>query len=271
MPMTVVDWQRPWLAPLIPFLPALPPARAGETGDDWPDAFDAAATRRALRNHRALPLHFVPQTTLPPEVAYETFISTTGGVPTRSNLHDFFNALVWLTYPASKAGLNALQATEIMRRLSPAVPGTHASGSRGVLRDRATIFDENAALLLTCDPARAELLRTHQWQPCLLHAREQFGQTWEVRLFGHALMEKLVTPYKAITAHVWVLPVPAAYFTLAAPAQTAAVDLLLSTRLQQGLLGSASTPLPVLGVPGWWPAQDDAFYADAAVFRPPRR
>ena len=31
------------------------------------------------------------------------------------------------------------------------------------------------------------------------------------------------------------------------------------------------TPLPVLGVPGWWPAnQDPAFYDDATVFRPPR-
>ncbi|MFN7122209.1 MAG: DUF3025 domain-containing protein, partial [Hydrogenophaga sp.] len=32
------------------------------------------------------------------------------------------------------------------------------------------------------------------------------------------------------------------------------------------------TPLPVLGVPGWWPANEDAgFYADASVFRAPRQ
>jgi hypothetical protein len=30
------------------------------------------------------------------------------------------------------------------------------------------------------------------------------------------------------------------------------------------------TPLPVLGVPQWWPGQDDDFYADVTVFRPPR-
>jgi hypothetical protein len=30
------------------------------------------------------------------------------------------------------------------------------------------------------------------------------------------------------------------------------------------------TPLPVLGVPGWWPLQDEAFYADATVFRAKR-
>ena len=31
-------------------------------------------------------------------------------------------------------------------------------------------------------------------------------------------------------------------------------------------------PLPMLGVPGWWSANEDAaFYADAEVFRPLRR
>jgi hypothetical protein len=26
----------------------------------------------------------------------------------------------------------------------------------------------------------------------------------------------------------------------------------------------------VLGVPGWWPGQDEAFYSDDSVFRPKR-
>ena len=31
------------------------------------------------------------------------------------------------------------------------------------------------------------------------------------------------------------------------------------------------TPLPVLGVPGWWPENSGAaFYDDPRVFRPPR-
>jgi len=33
-------------------------------------------------------------------------------------------------------------------------------------------------------------------------------------------------------------------------------------------VGRPFVPLPVLGVPGWWPANDDlAFYDDPAVFR----
>ena len=45
---------------------------------------------------------------------------------------------------------------------------------------------------------------------------------------------------------------------------------LLGKRLQQGLLTTVSTPLPVLGVPGWWQGQDAAFYAQTSVFRPKR-
>jgi hypothetical protein len=51
-----------------------------------------------LQNHRSLPTQFIPQEDLPEGVAYEAHISATGNVPTRENLHDFFNALVWLTF-----------------------------------------------------------------------------------------------------------------------------------------------------------------------------
>ena len=37
---------------------------------------------------------FVPQSNLPPGTAYEQFIFDTHRVPTRDNLHDFFNGLV---------------------------------------------------------------------------------------------------------------------------------------------------------------------------------
>jgi len=40
--------------------------------------------------------------------------------------------------------------------------------------------------------------------------------------------------------------------------------------LVQGLSTANFVPLPVLGVPRWWPQQDEPFYADAFVFRPKR-
>lgn len=65
----------------------------------------------------------------------------------------------------------------------------------------------------------------------------------------HALLEQLaVAPRKALTAHV-LLGDPLAW----SAGQWAAKPFL---------------PLPVLGIPGWWPANEEpAFYADATVFR----
>ena len=58
-------------------------------------------------------MRFVPQETLPSGQAYEQFIFTTGQVPTRDNLHDFFNGLVWLHLPQAKRRMNQLQAQAI--------------------------------------------------------------------------------------------------------------------------------------------------------------
>ena len=86
-------------------------------------------------------------------------------------------------------------------------------------------------------------------------------------LFGHALLEKLVSPYKSVTGHVYRAPVP-----LRLGDDLAAWDAWLAARLTAAELATKPfTPLPVLGVPGWWPANEDpAYYADAGVFRPRR-
>jgi hypothetical protein len=253
----VIDWTRPWLAPLLPA--AQPILQAA----DWRSALNLAATAAALHNYRGLPVRFVPQSDLPADTAYEAFISATGNVPTRENLHDFLNALAWLTYPRIKMQLNALQAAEISRA------GSHHA-IRGKLRDAATIFDENAALLITDDEGLAEALRAHRWRDVFMARRTQFGRHCEVWLFGHALMEKLVTPYKAITAHAWPMIVGAEFFAMPFHDKRAWIEHAGARELAKGLLTSHFTPLPVLGVPGWWPHQDGRFYEDTDVFRPKR-
>ncbi|WP_025916299.1 DUF3025 domain-containing protein [Herminiimonas sp. CN] len=229
---------------------------------------NAQAAGLALHNHAGLPLSFVPQESLPEGTAYEAFISAAGCVPTRANLHDFFNALVWLSFPRIKRQLNALQAAQI------ALDGI--GKARGPARDAATIFDENAALLVVRDarPGRAlvDALRNHRWQEALVGQRGDFGAAAEVWLFVHALMEKLVAPYKAITAHTRVVLVDGWYFALDQAARRAWVDRQVAQELAaQGLNNAGFTPLPVLGVPDCWPGQDAPFYADAGVFRPKRQ
>ena len=81
-------------------------------------------------------------------------------------------------------------------------------------------------------------------------------------------MEKLVTPYKAITAHVWCVPMSADEFSLISNQSLPWLDERLSSDLVSGFASADFSHLPVLGVPGWWPDQDASFYGDTSVFRP---
>jgi len=261
-PLPHIDWAQPWYDAVRPAF-----ERAGSPEDDFIDAFNVAAAQLDLRNHLGAPLRFVPQDALPEGMAYEAFISATGNVPTRDNLHDFFNALVWQSYPLIKRSLNALQAAQIAQ--------DGIGKSRGPARDAATILDENGALLVVRDSdagrALVEDLRAHRWLPALYEKRAMFGRDLEVWLFGHALMEKLVAPRKAITAHTRVVFANDDYFALAHDARLAWLDRTVADTLaDEGLQATAVTPLQVLGVPGWWPGQDEDFYLDTTVFRPKR-
>ena len=257
-----IDWRQPWLAPLLPLLETVAAA------DDWKQALTRIAGERGLHNHRGLPLQFVPQAALPDGTPYESFISASGCVPTRDNLHDFFNALVWLTYPQIKRRLNELQADAITRA---SVPGGHAgNGQRGKLRDAATLFDENAGLLICEDASLIAALRARKWREVLWEQRGTFGRAWTIRLFGHALMEKLGKPYMAITAHAFPVIVDTAFFDLREPEQRHFLDECVANALSERLEANRFTPLPVSGVPGWWANQDIAFYEDSGVFRPAR-
>jgi len=114
-------------------------------------------------------------------------------------------------------------------------------------------------------------LRAHRWHDILYIRRAQFLEDAQVWLFGHALMEKLVAPRKAITAHTRVLFAGDAWFGLPWQERRDWIDLTLAASLAaEGLTTAAFTPLQVLGVPGWWPGQDEAFYLDDTVFRPKR-
>ncbi|MFL6658644.1 MAG: DUF3025 domain-containing protein, partial [Massilia sp.] len=115
-------------------------------------------------------------------------------------------------------------------------------------------------------------LREHQWTEALFTQRDVYERDVQLWLFGHALMEKLVAPRKAITAHTRVVLADDTYFALDQPARRDWLDQHLAAALASEELNTACfTPLPVLGVPGWCEDQDAAFYADTSVFRPKTR
>ncbi|VVE21953.1 membrane protein [Pandoraea capi] len=253
-----IDWRAPWFEAVA--------ARGQDAlaGDDWRHALSMQASEAGLVSGQGQALRFVAQEDLPAQTAYEAFIAQTGGVPTRRNLHDFFNALIWLTYPRGKAALNARQAAAI------AVDGVQAS--RGATRDAATLFDENAVLFACSDPSLGAALRAFDWHTLFVTRRAEWGRACEVQPFGHALLEKLVAPYKSVTSHAWIVDVPAQYFGWSPMARRAWLDAQVAPTLAHAPLTTRDfAPLPVLGIPGWWPQNEDSpFYRDVSVFRPGR-
>ena len=241
-----IDWEAPWLH-------GLRDIGKSTEHDRTAAGFSAPVALNANGN---APVRFVPQSALPDGTAYEQFIFDTGCVPTRENLHDFFNGLVWLHFPQTKRRLNQLQAATI------AADGVGAV--RGPLRDALTLFDENGALLAAPDPLWQALV-ARDWQRLFIDLRALWSEA-QLTLFGHALLEKLVSPRKPITAHVF--RAPAAIKNAALPE----VDAWLMQALQpQVWQQKPFVPMPVLGVPGWWPENGQpGFYADTKVFRPVR-
>lgn len=238
-----VQWTRPWHRPWRLVGQAVERQLAG-----------GAPLWAALNQAGNAPVRFVPHTELPAACAYERFIAQTGRCPTRSGTHDFFNGLCWINFGATKSRLNQLQAAEIARAGVRPV--------RGALRDALTVFDENAAFLYA-PQALWDALAAKRWQTLFVDLRPLWRDT-ELLLFGHALLEKLQTPRKAITAHVY--RVDRACSALAELDDWVAADLSADK-----LAHKPFAHLPVLGVPGWWPANEDAgYYDDPAVFRPPR-
>jgi len=198
-------------------------------------------------------VEFVSQSELSSDIAYEAFIYSHKRVPTRDNLHDFFNGLCWLRFPKTKSRLNFLHAQEITSQ--------GVGATRGPLRDALTLFDENVLLLQSSD-ALWQALQDRDWIKLFVQLRDEW-QSAHVVTFGHALLEKLVTPYKSITAHVYRID------SDVDAQDDQALDDWLASNLQPNFLATKPfLPLPVLGIPGWWPENEDAsFYADTQVFR----
>ncbi len=246
-----INWQAPWWRPW----------RA--LGEQVMARVQAGVAVHEALGAFALPggMRFVPQSALPEGAAYEAFIFETQSVPTRDNVHDFFNGLAWLRFPQTKTRLNALQYGEI---------ASHGvQPLRGALRDALTLFDENAAFL--CEDLHAPViaaLRKRDWQAAFQTHRALL-ETHPPVLFGHALLEKLVSPYKSVTAHVFSTQYA---HLLIAEDDLHALDQGIAQQLSASALSPKPfVPLPVLGVPRWWADNErEDFYTDSTVFRPPR-
>lgn len=238
----------------------------------WPDCeqLNQLATSGGRRpcNAHGLPLRFVPPPNdrkgAPP---YEQQILETGAVPTRAaSWHDLFNALAWLTFPAAKAALNARHCA------ARAARGRNAR--RSPVEDALTGFDESGVAVACGDDGLEALLRGFRWKELFWERREAVRSRMKFLLFGHGLCEAAMRPFVGMTGKGVILRMDSGWFGAAAGDQLRELDRALAAFIADPRqMGSARelAPVPLLGVPGWWPAGESAaFYDNTAYFRPGR-
>ena len=216
------------------------------------------------------------------ELQYEPRCYLSGEVQTReNNLHDLFNALVWLMFPQSKATINARHYHALTdATIYPFSGGTHADNAelqshRGSVRDMATLLDESGVIVACANSELSGLLCEFKWKELFWNRRDEVNAGMGFYLFGHGLYEKALAPYIGLTGQGLILPVEAEFFTWAMPHRMQHLDERLATYLGDPLNCRNTrelTPVPLLGIPGW--SADNMrseYYDNQKYFRRGRR
>lgn len=246
-----MNFDHPVFAPYRDLIGALELAR----GLPSLDALNALAAARGTTQARGLPLRFFAPDGRLSARDYETHILHSGQVPTRADTwHDVLNALVWLRFPRFKAALNAAHGEAI---------ALETDTRRGRRRDALTVLDESGVWVISRDPALPDWLAARAWHALFWDARARVETDMRFVVVGHALLEKALAPYPAMTGKCLTL-ISDSLDPDAADAQAARELDAITTPRQLA-------PLPIQGIPGWDAANGRAaYYADQAIFRPAR-
>ena len=223
-----------------------------ERGFPTVEALNAAAGRLDIVNAQDKPLRFVTPDSRLSARDYETGILLSGCVPTRAdNLHDLMNALVWLRFPRFKAALNERHVAAIA-----AEPGSQ----RGRRRDALTVLDESGIWVASLAADLASALARREWEVLFWDRRDEVEGGMRFVVVGHALLEKVLTPYPSMTGKCLLLE---------------SADLDLHTAENRAIAALADLdsprqlpPLPLLGIPGWDDNASAAYYRNTEIFRP---
>ena len=230
------------------------------------------ALQPGIRTQSGMPLRFVEQGLgkLGFEAQYEPRCYLNGEVQTREkNLHDLFNALVWLAFPQSKAAINARHYRVLTDVALP------LDSQRGSVRDMATLFDESGVIVACADDGLAELLGDFKWKELFWLRRNEVISAMGFYIFGHGLHEKAMQPYVGMTGQGLVLQVEREFFTWPLARRARHLDERVTAYLSEAsncLNTRELTPVPLLGIPGW--SADNVhveYYDNRDYFRPGRR
>jgi hypothetical protein len=240
---------------------------------DWPALNDYNTLLRSeagdIHSLSGASLGFVAQAEKPRQLhdSYEARIYLKGEIQTRlQNWHDFFQVMVWSSYPRTKQLINQLHYKALSNRA--------IANKRSTVENSLTLFDECGAIIVSSDSGLLKLLVNFEWNELFLTHREAFNRNIKCFIFGHALFEKCLNPYIGMTAHCICLDVEDSFFSLPLKTQQQTIDSLACSHFRQHRQISPRElhPYPLLGTPGWDSRNEDpAYYQNVEYFRPGRR
>ena len=268
-------WNRRVLESHPLYWPLLPGTREFvESFADWP----ALTDYQHCLNDRKSPiltrsrhtLTVVPQDETQQQFAdgYEPRIYLKGELQTRrESWHDFFQVLVWKTFPKTKATINELHYNAIKSRME----SSQQPDRRSVLENTLTQYDECGAVVISPDDSLLNLVKEFDWHTLFWKQRALSEQRLKCLVFGHAIYEKTLSPYIGMTGHAVLITVPEDIFSMTDELLVPQVDSFLenaftghtAVKTPQDL-----SPLPLLGFPGWHADNDqESFYHNRKYFR----
>lgn len=231
----------------------------------WPGIGRLNEVAVGFKNFRGQPIRFVADDSAAAAPHYETRIAETGEITTRENWHDFFNAMSWLSFPDAKSAISEMHARLLSAR------GAKEARERSAPRDVLTLFDEGGIIVTSSDESLLELIRRFEWKALFVDRRRDVIACMNFRLFGHSMLEKALDPYVGVTAKAVLLLVDDSFLVSSPAAKMRYIDQRSAAWLmdETNLTSSKNfSPLPWLGVPGWWKANESpAFYDDRQYFR----
>ena len=201
-------------------------------------------------NHKNL--CFIEQSTIPgpDEQPYEIRAHQSGEILTRvNNWHDFFQVMIWCSFPQTKKLINAMHFSAIQERLSK----NPSSTTRSPVENTLTLFDECGAIIVSSSNEYLDMIKNHDWKKLFVDNRDAFDNEIKCFIFGHAMFEKALSPYLGMTTQSILIKVDSSFFSKNMDEQKIEIDDIAQHYFTKNNQPSTKMlqPFPILGVPEW--------------------